>query len=79
LYEGAVESRYTGISYEQPRKPREADASMSVRASRVLVCCLLADGLATAARLLQHKYGPYLLSTLCLILERVGESLHAHL
>ncbi|CAB3222352.1 unnamed protein product [Arctia plantaginis] len=83
LYEGAVETRYTDISYAKPRVRRPAAhdecATLYDAQRNMLLSCLLTEGLGIMATRLKGKYQPYLLKTLCLVLERVGskyEMLH---
>ncbi|XP_063540947.1 TELO2-interacting protein 1 homolog [Cydia strobilella] len=87
LYEGATETRYTGISYLAPRSPRRAGAgacacACATRAEaqrNMALACILTEGVGLMARRLMADFQPYLLKTLCLILERVGsryEMLH---
>ncbi|CAH2085240.1 unnamed protein product [Euphydryas editha] len=82
LYEGATETRYTDISLSQPRikhvEPNTC-ASLAEAQRNMAFCCLVTEGLGLMARRLKLDYQPYLLKTLCLILERVGsqyENLH---
>ncbi|XP_075976234.1 telo2 interacting protein 1 isoform X2 [Anticarsia gemmatalis] len=83
LYEGAVETRYTDISYSTPRVRALAApntcSSVSEAQRNMLLSCLLTEGLGVMATTLQENYQPFLLKTLCLVLERVGskyEMLH---
>ncbi|XP_064072642.1 TELO2-interacting protein 1 homolog isoform X3 [Vanessa tameamea] len=75
LYEGATEIRYTDISLSQPRikhvEPNTC-ASLAEAQRNMAFCCLVTEGLGLMARRLKRDYQPYLLKTLCLILERVG-------
>ncbi|XP_068622597.1 TELO2-interacting protein 1 homolog [Battus philenor] len=82
LYEGATEIRYTGISYERPRATNAGGGCINLaQAQRNLVlCCQLTEGVGAMALNLQEQFQPYLVKTLCLILERVGsryELLHS--
>ncbi|CAH2040811.1 unnamed protein product, partial [Iphiclides podalirius] len=82
LYEGATEVRYTGVAYDRPRGGAGAGAgagrgasscSSAAQAQRnVALCCLLTEGVGEMAARLQDQFQPYLLRTLCLLLERVG-------
>ncbi|XP_026331468.1 TELO2-interacting protein 1 homolog, partial [Hyposmocoma kahamanoa] len=83
LYEGAVETRYTAISYLVPRAPSSADPSTcptsAAAQKNMVLSCLLTEGVGIMARRLKEDYQPFLLRTLCLVLERVGckyEMLH---
>ncbi|XP_045768001.1 TELO2-interacting protein 1 homolog isoform X2 [Maniola jurtina] len=82
LYEGATETRYTDISYAQPRtRYVEPNSCKSIAEAQrnMAFSCLVTEGLGMMARRLNKDYQPYLLNTLCLILERVGsqyENLH---
>ncbi|KAJ8719186.1 hypothetical protein PYW07_016742 [Mythimna separata] len=83
LYEGTVETRYTDISYRTPRAaPRAAldkCATLGQAQRNMLLSCLLTEGVGIVAKRLRDNYQPYLLKTLCLVLERVGskyEMLH---
>ncbi|XP_050349626.1 TELO2-interacting protein 1 homolog isoform X2 [Nymphalis io] len=75
LFEGATETRYTDISLCHPRmkyvEPNTC-ASLSDAQRNMAFCCLVTEGLGLMARRLKREYQPYLLKTLCLILERVG-------
>ncbi|XP_041988802.1 TELO2-interacting protein 1 homolog [Aricia agestis] len=71
LYEGATETRYTGISYLHPRRPQSRASAAAARRG-VLRRCLMAEGLELAARRLGPAYRPHLLRTLTLVLEAVG-------
>ncbi|XP_034828881.1 TELO2-interacting protein 1 homolog isoform X2 [Maniola hyperantus] len=82
LYEGATETRYTDISYALPRtryvEPNSCK-SLAEAQRNMAFSCLVTEGLGMMARRLNKDYQPYLLKTLCLILERVGsqyENLH---
>ncbi|XP_046967453.1 TELO2-interacting protein 1 homolog isoform X2 [Vanessa cardui] len=75
LYEGATEIRYTDISLSQPRIKHvdpNTCASLAEAQRNMAFCCLVTEGLGLMARRLKRDYQPYLLKTLCLILERVG-------
>ncbi|XP_049870921.1 TELO2-interacting protein 1 homolog isoform X2 [Pectinophora gossypiella] len=83
LYEGATETRYTGISYRAPRVTPLPDpdscATLVEAQDNMLLSCLLTEGVGLMATRLKEHYQPYLLKTLCLLLERVGskyEMLH---
>ncbi|XP_022825900.1 TELO2-interacting protein 1 homolog isoform X1 [Spodoptera litura] len=83
LYEGAIETRYTDISYRAARPKPHTDpnkcATLGDAQRNMLLSCLLTEGVGVIARRLMHKYQPFLLKTLCLVLERVGskyEMLH---
>ncbi|XP_038219576.1 TELO2-interacting protein 1 homolog [Zerene cesonia] len=82
LFEGAIEVRYTDISYRTPRvKEANPNACRTLREAEhnMALCCLLTEGVGMMARRLQGDFQPYLLKTLCLVLERVGsryEALH---
>ncbi|XP_026731306.1 TELO2-interacting protein 1 homolog isoform X2 [Trichoplusia ni] len=81
LYEGTVETRYTDISSQAPRGSRPRGACHSLRQAQrnMLLSCLLTEGLGAVAKRLGNNYQPFLLKTLCLVLERVGskyEMLH---
>ncbi|CAH0723534.1 unnamed protein product, partial [Brenthis ino] len=82
LYEGTVETRYTDISYAHPRiehVDHNTCATLVEAQRNMAFCCLVTEGLGMMARRLKESYQPYLLKTLCLILERVGskyENLH---
>ncbi|KPJ13163.1 TEL2-interacting protein 1-like [Papilio machaon] len=88
LFEGATEVRYTGISYQQPRPPPGAVGGAvggggcrnTAQLQRNLVLsCLLTEGVGEMATVLKEHFQPYLMKTLCLLLERVGsryEMLH---
>ncbi|XP_028175384.1 TELO2-interacting protein 1 homolog isoform X2 [Ostrinia furnacalis] len=83
LFEGAVETRYTGISYDAPRPAarREPDkcASLARAQHNTALACLAAAGVGLVARRLRRRFQPYLLRTLPMLLERVGskhEALH---
>ncbi|XP_063827134.1 uncharacterized protein LOC135076641 [Ostrinia nubilalis] len=77
LFEGAVETRYTGISYDAPRPAarREPDkcASLARAQHNTALACLAAAGVGLVARRLRRRFQPYLLRTLPMLLERVGE------
>ncbi|XP_045496733.1 TELO2-interacting protein 1 homolog isoform X2 [Colias croceus] len=75
LFEGATEVRYTDISYQTPRvKESNPNACKTLREAEhnMALCCLLTEGVGMMARRLQGDFQPYLLKTLCLVLERVG-------
>ncbi|XP_061705667.1 TELO2-interacting protein 1 homolog [Cydia pomonella] len=77
LYEGATETRYTGLSYAAPRPPRRAAGACATPAEarrNMALACLLTEGVGLMARRLMADFQPYLLKTLCLILERVGST-----
>ncbi|XP_063392100.1 TELO2-interacting protein 1 homolog isoform X2 [Cydia fagiglandana] len=77
LYEGATETRYTGISYAAPRAPRRAAgacATLGEAQRNMALACTLTEGVGLMARRLMADFQPYLLKTLCLILERVGST-----
>ncbi|KAH9639177.1 hypothetical protein HF086_014041 [Spodoptera exigua] len=83
LYEGAIETRYTDISYRVARTKPHTDpnkcATLGDAQRNMLLSCLLTEGVGVIARRLMDKYQPFLLKTLCLVLERVGskyEMLH---
>ncbi|CAH2239620.1 jg19141 [Pararge aegeria aegeria] len=82
LYEGTVETRYTGISYAQPRlRYIEPNTCKTIAEAQrnMAFSCLVTEGLGMMARRLKTDYQPFLLKTLCLLLERVGskyENLH---
>ncbi|XP_053605839.1 TELO2-interacting protein 1 homolog isoform X2 [Plodia interpunctella] len=83
LYEGATEIRYTDISYQTPRQPplRHPNSCATLKEAQhnMALSCLLTEGVGIAAIRLGDMYQPYLLKTLCLLLERVGskyEMLH---
>ncbi|XP_013142348.1 PREDICTED: TELO2-interacting protein 1 homolog isoform X2 [Papilio polytes] len=84
LFEGAMEVRYTGISYRQARGALGAGCGGCRSAAQLqrhlLLSCLLTAGLGELAARLQEHFQPYLMKTICLLLERVGsryEVLHA--
>lgn len=76
LYEGATETRYTGISYKVPRQSTPKDpskcANLTVAIDNMIISCLLTTGVGTIAIKIEKEFELYLLKTLCLILERVG-------
>ncbi|XP_059058577.1 TELO2-interacting protein 1 homolog [Achroia grisella] len=74
LYEGTVETRYTDISYQSRRERRPAGGCLSLATAQtnMALSCLLTEGVGVIARRLMDQYQPYMLKTLCLILERVG-------
>lgn len=79
LYEGTVESRYTGISLGTARTgrthaPRGACRSLAEAQRNMLLCCLLTEGLGAVAKRMGDCYQTFLLKTLCLVLERVGKN-----
>ncbi|XP_048006515.1 TELO2-interacting protein 1 homolog isoform X2 [Leguminivora glycinivorella] len=77
LYEGATETRYTGISYAAPRTPRRAAgtcATLGEAQRNMALSCILTEGVGLMAKRLMADFQPYLLKTLCLILERVGST-----
>ncbi|KAM3959761.1 telo2 interacting protein 1 [Aphomia sociella] len=79
LYEGTTETRYTDISYQYERAPPAGSVTVATAQHNMLLSCLLTEGVGSIARRLMEHYQPYLLKTLCLILERVGskyEMLH---
>ncbi|XP_047517372.1 TELO2-interacting protein 1 homolog isoform X2 [Pieris napi] len=81
LFEGATETRYTDISYLTPRTQMVPTGCRTLRQAQhnMVQCCLLTEGLGLMARRLGKDFQPYLLKTLCLVLERVGsryEMLH---
>ncbi|CAK1541267.1 unnamed protein product [Leptosia nina] len=82
LFEGAMEVRYTDISYQTPRvRHSEPNSCRTLRQAQrnIVQCCLLTEGLGLMAKRLQGEFQPYLLKTLCMVLERVGsryEMLH---
>lgn len=78
LYEGATETRYTDISYRVPRPappgPRgpHSCATPADAHRNMLLSCLLTEGVGVIANRLKDKFQPFLLKTLCLVLERIG-------
>nr|XP_049693236.1 TELO2-interacting protein 1 homolog isoform X2 [Helicoverpa armigera] len=78
LYEGATETRYTDISYRVPRPTPPASRGLHVCATpadahrNMLLSCLLTEGVGVIANRLKDKFQPFLLKTLCLVLERIG-------
>ncbi|CAG4970184.1 unnamed protein product [Parnassius apollo] len=73
LFEGATETRYTGISYAAGRHSVASGCSSVAAAQRnAELCCLLTEGVGALAFTLRDHFQPYLLKTLCLVLERVG-------
>ncbi|XP_052754419.1 TELO2-interacting protein 1 homolog isoform X2 [Galleria mellonella] len=81
LFEGTVETRYTDISYQHQRtaKPTGGCHSLATAQQNMVLSCLLTEGVGVVAVRLREQYQPYMLKTLCLILERVGskyEMLH---
>ncbi|XP_050680096.1 TELO2-interacting protein 1 homolog [Leptidea sinapis] len=75
LFEGATEVRYTDISYQTPRvresNPHACRTPAQARQNMILMC-LLTEGVGMMARRLGEEFQPYLMRTLCLVLERVG-------
>ncbi|XP_060802163.1 TELO2-interacting protein 1 homolog [Amyelois transitella] len=76
LYEGAVEMRYTGVSYDTPRSQPARDpnscATLKEAQNNVALTCLITEGVGIAARRLGQEFQPYLMKTLCPLLERAG-------
>ncbi|KPJ04347.1 TEL2-interacting protein 1-like [Papilio xuthus] len=81
LFEGATEVRYTGISYQQPRPPPPnvggavgggGCRSPAQLQRHLVLSCLLTEGVGEMAAHLKEQFQPYLMKTLCLLLERVG-------
>ncbi|KAL0881922.1 hypothetical protein ABMA27_001681 [Loxostege sticticalis] len=76
LYEGAVETRYTDIGYSAPRPAARRDpdkcSSLAEAQRNMTLCSLMTEGVGIIAKRLGDKFQPYLLKTLCLVLERVG-------
>ncbi|XP_072949896.1 TELO2-interacting protein 1 homolog [Epargyreus clarus] len=76
LYEGATAVRYTDISYQCARvltQPASDTCRTAAQWQRNLaMSCLLTEGVGVLARRLRDQYRPFLLRTLCLVLERVG-------
>ncbi|XP_052739761.1 TELO2-interacting protein 1 homolog isoform X2 [Bicyclus anynana] len=82
LYEGTTEVRYTDVSYMRPREryvEPNTCGSIAEAQANMAFSCLVTEGLGMMARRLGADYQPFMLKTLCLILERVGskyENLH---
>ncbi|XP_048489583.1 TELO2-interacting protein 1 homolog [Plutella xylostella] len=75
LYEGTIEMRYTDIGYSMPRtRPKDPNycTSLAEAQNNTVLTCMLTEGLGILAKRLMADFQPYLLKTLCLILERVG-------
>ncbi|KAI8420666.1 hypothetical protein MSG28_007905 [Choristoneura fumiferana] len=77
LFEGATETRTTGISYETPRTSRRDPslcATLGEAQRNMALVCILTEGVGLMAKRLGPDFQPYLLKTLCLVLERVGST-----
>ncbi|KAG6445046.1 hypothetical protein O3G_MSEX003662 [Manduca sexta] len=83
LFEGATEVRYTDIGYQKPRpaptRQPGACATLAEAQRNMTLACILTEGVGMLARRLGHDFHPYMMRTICLMLERVGspyEMLH---
>lgn len=78
-----METRYTDMSYSSRRVRTAAAAdecgSLCDAQRNMLLSCLLTEGLGLMAARLGDNFQPYLLKTLCLVLERVGTIYYMYL
>ncbi|RVE41981.1 hypothetical protein evm_013371 [Chilo suppressalis] len=75
LYEGTVETRFTGISYDC-RRPDKGEGMNSgggkALGRNLLLCCALVEGVGGAARRMGDRFQRYLLKAGVRALERAG-------